>query len=219
MPEHTTELSTLPYFGISEPIEQTLNLEIERPDLERLLDQGVSERVIIDQVLVANRVNNLLGGFRGRFEDFYFLLGKNVSGNDRHSLVLMCSYGDGSPLEPLGLGRYSGNDFLKGNPIDLMGDACLAKKTLQKTRSMEGMGALVINGHFNLYHSGAQLPNVDLNSGDYQDHTERGSKTEAMLAFSKRHPTYGENPVWFYKLNGKKSIIQNGTEYVLNREN
>ena len=106
---------------------------------------------------------------------------------------------------------------------DSLWSCCLTalkpKKTLQKTRSMEGMGALVINGHFNLYHSGAQLPNVDLNSGDYQDHTERGSKTEAMLAFSKRHPTYGENPVWFYKLNGKKSIIQNGTEYVLNREN
>ena len=100
-----------------------------------------------------------------------------------------------------------------------MGKEALAKETLQKVRSMEGMGALVINGHFSLYHSGTQLPNVDLGVDTYQDNAERGSKTEAMLAFSKQHPTYGDDPVWFYKLNGNKSIIQNGAEYVLCREN
>ena len=104
MPLPQPQLSILPYLSMSlaKPIEQELELEIERPDLEQLLNQGVSERVIIDQILVANRVNNLLGNWRGKLEDLYFLLGKNISGNDRHSLVLMCSYGDGSPLETFG---------------------------------------------------------------------------------------------------------------------
>lgn len=195
------------------PFEGLLNIEIERQGLEELLDQGVNERVISDQLVVANRIDSLLGGLRGWLEDRYASLGKWVSGNSRHSFVLMCSYGEGSPLNDLNLGRYGGNDFLKGEPMDLMGRDGNVREVLRGIRSREGIGSLVINGHFGLYHSGVQIPNIDISG--YQEDQERGSKTEAMLVFSKKHPTYSDNPVWFYRLNGHRSIIQNGREYML----
>lgn len=198
----------------SGPFEGLLSVEIERQGLEELLDHGVSERVISDQIIVANRVNSLLGGLWGLLEDLYSSFGKWVSGNSRHSFVLMCNYGDKSPLKDFNLGRYGGNDFLNGNPVDLMGKDRNVRETLREIRNREGVGSLVINGHFGLYHSGVQIPNIDIS--DYQEDQERGSKTEAILAFSRKHPTYDDNPVWFYRLNGHRSIIQNGKEYMLN---
>lgn len=186
-------------------------------DLEALLAAGVGERVIQDQLLVASRVSALLNGVREWVEDMYFSLGNNIgmSGNSRHSLALMCSYGNGSPLQGLRLGRYLGNDVLKGSPVDLMGDNSEARRTLREIRSREGIGSLVINGTYSLYHSGVQLPGANLQAAEYGDEVERGSRTEAMIAFSKRHPTHSSSPVWFYKLNGNRSIIQNGREYEL----
>ena len=211
--------TSYPFLNAIEPMEMGLEIGLsvgmERPDLEELLDSGVSQKVVADQLLIANRVDYLLGGILGLIEDSYFSLGKMMSGNSRHSLVLMCSYGDGSPLKDLGIGRYWGNDFLKGEPIDLMGGNHRVKRTLREIRSKEGIGSLVINGSYNMYHSGVQLPNVDLEDSGYQEDLERGSKTEAIMAFSKKHPTDGSNPVWFYRMNGARSIIQNGAEYKL----
>ncbi|MBI2508316.1 hypothetical protein HYV89_05180 [Candidatus Woesearchaeota archaeon] len=213
-------ISTYPgaYFKAREPLEGELRVSMMKRDLEGLLARGVSERIIADQTLVANRVDDLLSGIRGKAEDAYFSLGRWMSGSSRHSLVLMCSYGDGSPLVDLKLGRYRGNDFLKGNSINLMGEDTEVRKTLREMRSREGVGSLVINGHYGLYHSGVQLPNIDLDDLNYTDSIEKGSKTEAMLEFSRNHPTYGNDPVWFYRLNGHKSIIQNGVEHKLYKE-
>ena len=205
--------------GLGMGLEIGLDIGMKKRDLEELLDKGVSERIIADQLVVANRINYLLRNVFGLIEETYFSLGKRMSGNSRHSLVLMCSYGDGSPLRDLKLGRYGGNDLLKGNPVDLMGETRGARRTLREIRSKEGIGSLVINGNYNLHHSGVQLPNVDIEYGGYEDGIERGSKTEAMVAFSKKHPTNDRNPVWFYKLNGDRSIIQSGVEYKLYSSN
>ena len=207
------------YFKAREPMKRELEVSMRKRDLESLLYKGVNEKVISDQLLVANRANSLLNGMWGWIEDKYFTLGKKMSGNSRHSLVLMCSYGEGSPLKELKLGRYEGNDLLKGNPVDLMADDKEARSTLREIRNREGIGTLVINGTYSLYHSGVQLPIVNLHDRDYNDISEKGSKTEAMMEFSRRHPTYSNNPVWFYKLNGDRSIIQNGAEYNLYTDN
>jgi len=211
--------TSYPFLDAIDPMEMGLEIGLsvgmEKPDLEKLLDSGVSQRVVADQLFIANRVDHLLGGIFGWVEDSYFSLGRMMSGNSRHSLVLMCSYGDGSPLKDLGLGRYWGNDFLKGKSIDLMSEDHRVKRTLREIRSKEGIGSLVINGSCNIYHSGVQLPNVDLKDSGYQEDLERGSKTEAIMAFSRRYPTDSSNPVWFYKMNGDRSIIQNGAEYRL----
>lgn len=207
------------YFKAREPMKKELKVGIKKIDLEILLANGVSEKVISDQLLIANRADSLLSGIWGWIEDKYFALGKGMSGNSRHSLVLMCSYGNGSPLKELRVGRYEGNDFLKGNPVDLMANDNEVKRTLREIRNREGVGALVINGTYSLYHSGVQLPVVNLESQGYSDMDEKGSKTEAMIEFSRRHPTYSNNPVWFYKLNGDRSIIQNGAEHKLYTDN
>ena len=214
-------ISTCPgaYFKARGPMKEELNVGMKKQDLEGLLDRGVSERIISDQLLVANRIDCLLNGIMGQIENIYFSLGRKMSGNSRHSLVLMCNYGDGSPLEVLKLGRYQGNDFLKGNPVDLMEDDREARRTLREIRNKEGVGSLVINGHYNLHHSGVQLPDVSLENRKYDDNIEKGSKTEAMVSFSRKHPTYGSDSVWFYKLNGERSIIQNGREYKLYADN
>lgn len=208
------------YINARERSKKELAYSMRRQDLEHLAEKGVSERIVCDQVFVANRVNDVLSGLRSRIEDLYSSLGKGVSGNSRHSLVLMCNYGEGSPLNDFKLGRYLGNDVLKGDPIDLMGDDNEVRRTLRGIRTKEGVGSLVINGSYSLYHSGVQLPPVSgLENREYNDAVEVGSRTEAMLKFSKNHPTYGSNPVWFYKLNGNKSIIQNGIEYKLYADN
>lgn len=207
------------YFNIREFLRKEPDIGMEKGDLEILVGKGVKERIISDQLLVANRVNSVLKGVRSWIEDKYFSLGRGMSGNSRHSLVLMCSYGKGSPLNELNLGRYEGNDLLKGNPVDLMEDDSNARRTLRETRSREGIGALVINGSYSLHHSGVRLPSVNLKNRDYNDEVERGSRTEAMLEFSRTHPTYGDKPVWFYRLNGHKSVIQNGKEYKLRADN
>ncbi len=216
------------YFNIRGFMKKELDVGMKKGDLEVLLEKGVNEKIIGDQLLVANRANSLLSGIWSWIEDKYFSLGNGMSGNSRHSLVLMCSYGDGSPLKELRLGRYEGNDFLKGSPVDLMGDNSEARKTLREIRNREGIGSLVINGAYSFYHSvvtyrfyhsGVQLPGVSLENNNYDDKVERGSKTGAMIEFSRRHPTHSNNPVWFYRLNGDKSIIQNGAEYKLCADN
>ena len=206
------------YINIREFMEKEPEVGMKKGDLEVLVGKGVNGRIISDQLLVANRTDSLLKGIWSWIEDKYFSLGRGMSGNSRHSLVLMCSYGDGSPLNELNLGRYEGNDFLEGNPIDLMGDNSEARGTLREIRNREGVGSLVINGDYSIYHSGVKLP-VNLENHDYNNEVGMGSRTEAMLEFSKRHPTYGDKPVWFYRLNGHKSIIQNGVEYKLRVDN
>ena len=207
------------YFNIRKFLKKEPEVGMEKRDLEILAGKGVNEGLIVDQWLVANRVNSVLNGIWNWVEDKYFSLGKGMSGNSRHSLVLMCSYGDGNPLNELNLGRYLGNDVLKGNPIDLMDDNPRVRRILREIRSREGIGSLVINGSYKLVHSGVQLPDVDLRDSEYADGEERGSKTEAMLEFSRRHPTYSDHPVWFYKLNGEKSVIQDGIECKLYANN
>ena len=207
------------YFNIRKSLKKEPEVGMEKKDLEILAGKGVNEGLIVDQWLVANRVNSVLKGMWGWVEDKYFSLGRGMSGNSRHSLVLMCSYGDSSPIRELNLGRYLGNDVLKGDPVDLMDDNSKVRRTLREIRSREGIGSLVINGSYKLVHSGVQLPDVDLRDSEYADGEERGSKTEAMIEFSRRHPAYSDHPVWFYKLNGEKSVIQDGIECKLYENN
>lgn len=205
------------YFKTRTQIENEPKYLLSQPDLEHLANKGVSEKVISDQILVSNRVDDVLSGFRSKVEDYLSsFLEKRISGSSRHSLALICSYGDGSPLNDLELGRYPGNDVIKGKPIDLMGNDGDVRGILREVRNREGIGSLVINGHYSLCHTGIQLrPAFNFGNGEYSDTVDVGSRTGAMIELSRAHPTYSRNPIWFYKLNGERSIIQNGKEYIL----
>ena len=198
------------YFKAREPMKRELEVSMRKRDLESLLYKGVNEKVISDQLLVANRANSLLNGMWGWIEDKYFTLGKKMSGNSRHSLVLMCSYGEGSPLKELKLGRYEGNDLLKGNPVDLMADDKEARRALRTIRTEEGVGLLkIFDGKYTLANSGLAFP-FKGKSGEYNPSEKRGMMISSVLEFSREY-----HPAWFFRLNNGLSLIHNGKTYEL----
>ena len=178
------------------------------------LAENVSPQILADQIIVTDRIISLIGhGFRslaGNLATRFYE--KTVSGGSRHSFCLMGTY-DNDSLETYSLGRFAGSDFLQGREVDLFDETGEAKDALKRIRTEEGVGLLrIIDGNYTLTNSGVAFP-FNCKPGQYNANEKRGMMISSVLDFSKTYHSRSDNPVWFFRLNQRFSLIQNGRTY------
>ncbi len=174
----------------------------------------------LDRILVAHRINNVVadGPKEKKLEEDAI---ESLPGYSRHSLVILCSYGD--PLKQFKDLKIRRDDNIIQEPIDIFSTSYdELKSILNELRGKEGIISLVINdGKYQLMYSGIRLPEgseeniLALYKNKYNISTIEelknelsltnkelgGFKTQAILYFSIKHSS-GDYAPWFLKVNG-----------------